>query len=67
MLIDVDDGSGVEQAYTITISAGRPVMITSERKDLERVGYCSQLGQNIIVRIVPSFDSKKMIVWYTRR
>ena len=42
---------GVEWACTITLLAGAPVMASSERKGLERLGYRFQLGHNIITRI----------------
>ena len=43
--------NGVEWACTIAFSAGSPVMTSSERKGLERLGYRFQLGHNIVARI----------------
>lgn len=42
---------GVEWACAIALLAGVPVMTSSERKGLEKLGYCFQLGHNIIARI----------------
>lgn len=66
MLVDVDDdNSGVEWAYTIAISAGAPVMISQERKGLERVSYSLVLDKISLSEWYPLLTPK--MTWYTRK
>lgn len=67
---DDDDSSRVEWAYTITVSAGAPVVISSERKGLEIVGYSLALDryhcQNSIISLLQEDDLiyKKIVSAY---